>query len=436
MNKGATRTEKDSFGTGGVGVMVLGMHRSGTSVVTRMLASLGCDLCGTVIDPQADNPLGYFEHKDVILIHEAFLRQSGRTWSDPGPLPSAEFETRAAASARDRLAIVLERDFHDKPLWVVKDPRLSRLIPLWREPIDALGISPRIVMVVRSPFSVAESLFKRDGFRREKALLLWLRHSLEAERNTRSYERAVIHMEELEASPAAELNRLVNRLGLEDEIDAARIDEIATEVFDPERVHHRTRVDAAAGFLQVHPWVERCHRALCDLGGDDEASARSELDSVASELELADGLLVGHPTGWDNEVHNERYAHLLKELDHHTLLVTTFRKEIEAQRAEVAVLRDDTRGMHEFIEQKHTELLGGSLDLTARVEERWVAVMGERDVAVAERKQLSESLAEALNRAESAESMLSLVTGTRTWRYTSALRTLWGAVRRPFSDPS
>lgn len=433
---GARNTSDNSLGADSKGVVVLGMHRSGTSLVAKMLACLGCDLGGPVIDPQSDNPLGYFENRDVILIHEAFLRQSHRTWSDPGPLPSAEFETQAAVTARDRLAKLLERDFLDKSLWVVKDPRLARLIPLWRSPLESHGLVPRMVLVNRSPYSVAESLFDRDGIRREKALLLWLRHSLEAERNTRSYERVAVHMEEFEASPAAEMRRLVNGLGLEGELDSEGIDQIASEVFDQDHVHHRTMVDDAADFLQVHPWVERCYRALCDLGGDDEASARSELDSISSELERADALLVGHPSGWANEIHNERYGRLLKELDHHTLLVTTFRDEIDAQRAEVGELRTNTAKLFDFIENKHAELLSGSLDLTARIEERWIAVKDERDAAVAERAQLRENLAEALKRAESAESMLSLVTGTRSWRYTSAMRALWGAVKRPFRESS
>ena len=42
-----------------VGVLVAGMHRSGTSAVTRVLASLGCDLPNTLMEADPNNAMGY-----------------------------------------------------------------------------------------------------------------------------------------------------------------------------------------------------------------------------------------------------------------------------------------------------------------------------------------------------------------------------------------
>lgn len=58
-------------------VIVLGMHRSGTSALSRSLMALGLSLGQSLLDPQPDNPLGYWEDREIVAINEEVLASSG-----------------------------------------------------------------------------------------------------------------------------------------------------------------------------------------------------------------------------------------------------------------------------------------------------------------------------------------------------------------------
>ena len=330
-----------------VGVLVLGMHRSGTSVVTNLLAELGCDLGGPTIEGQPDNPRGYWEHCDVTGIHEELLRATGRAWSDPWPIADDDFRGAAAELARGRLEEVLRRDMLPHPLWVVKDPRLCRLTRLWQDLVDSLGFEVRVAHTVRAPSAVAQSLLARDGIPPWKSHLLWLRHYLEAELFSRRFPRTVVQMEDLERRPEAELGRLCGALGLTEHLAMGRAQEVAERVFARELVHHHADDrEAEQGFV-LHPWVARAYACLQDLGGDGEAAARAELDGLRQKLEQADRLVAPDRRSFELELDTERTTRLTKTLEHYDQTVTVQRREVDAARQEVAVLREYARAQVE-----------------------------------------------------------------------------------------
>jgi GT2 family glycosyltransferase len=178
-------------------VMVLGMHRSGTSAVTGMLAHLGVALGDRLMPASPDNPRGYWEHRDIVAVNQQLMAELGWGWDDVRPLPTDWHHGEPAIRARKALADILMRDFAEALLWGVKDPRLCRLLPLWTELLAELNVTPRFVLVLRHPVDVAGSLAARDGLSAAHAGLLWLRHVLEAERGTRHSMRAVVHYEDL-----------------------------------------------------------------------------------------------------------------------------------------------------------------------------------------------------------------------------------------------
>jgi hypothetical protein len=174
-------------------ILILGMHRSGTSAITRVLNLLGVEL-GTRLMPAAagNNEGGFWEHLGVVEIHEALLQALGRSWYDLRPLPDGWMRSDAAQAAKVKLAAVIESDFADTPLWAVKDPRLCRLLPLWHELLADLRIEPSAVMVLRHPNEVARSLRDRDGFPLEQGRLTWLEHVADAERDSRGWRRSIV----------------------------------------------------------------------------------------------------------------------------------------------------------------------------------------------------------------------------------------------------
>lgn len=121
--------------SGSRAILVLGMHRSGTSALTGTLAKLGVAVGDDAehLAPRPDNPKGFWENADVFRIHEWLLAQLDVGWDDIRPMPKDWLAHSAVAEAKDQLRLLLESSMAERALWAVKDPRLCRLLPMWRE---------------------------------------------------------------------------------------------------------------------------------------------------------------------------------------------------------------------------------------------------------------------------------------------------------------
>ncbi|HJP99138.1 MAG TPA: hypothetical protein VJ862_11295, partial [Rhodanobacteraceae bacterium] len=85
-------------------ILVLGMHRSGTSAVTRCLNLLGAEVGSKLLPPAEDNRSGFWEHAEVVAVHEELLGDLDRVWHDGRALPEGWLLSAAARKARGKLA--------------------------------------------------------------------------------------------------------------------------------------------------------------------------------------------------------------------------------------------------------------------------------------------------------------------------------------------
>jgi hypothetical protein len=159
---------------GPIGVVVLGMGRSGTSAAAGMFVRAGY-FAGSpddVLPATPDNPLGHHENLGVLLANEQVLTGLGGTWSDP---PSEEVQL----NARERMLPLLRdevqrvvRDAAGRPV-LIKDPRIGVMMPLW-DSIVTEWLHP--VLVVRDPVEIAYSLLRRDGTSIASGIAAWELH--------------------------------------------------------------------------------------------------------------------------------------------------------------------------------------------------------------------------------------------------------------------
>lgn len=173
-------------------LLVLGMHRSGTSAVTGALRLAGADLGTDLMAAGPDNPRGFWEHAGVVAIHERLLLALDRAWNDPRPLPAGWLESAAARQASVELEALLRAEFSGTALWAVKDPRMCRLLPLWWPILARMGVEPAAMFVLRHPDEVAASLAARNQWPEGLSRLLWIQHLLDAEQATRAVPRTVV----------------------------------------------------------------------------------------------------------------------------------------------------------------------------------------------------------------------------------------------------
>ncbi len=196
-------------------ILVLGMHRSGTSALAGTLHHLGVEVGSGLVEPTKDNPRGYFEDLATVVAQEALLEALGYRWHDPRPLPKDWLASDEASSARVSLLSVVDELFGSGRLAAVKDPRSCRLVALWREVAQEADVKLTSVLMLRHPSEVAASLHRRDKISRTRAFLVWSRYFLDAERETRGMPRAFVVYDALLENWRRETDRIGNTLGVE-----------------------------------------------------------------------------------------------------------------------------------------------------------------------------------------------------------------------------
>lgn len=224
-------------------LIILGMHRSGTSAVTRIINMMGAYLGaeGGFQGANDANPKGHWERVDVMQFNDALLRSVGASWwqlsrFSPANIP-AKARTEFEQQARN---LILNLDAH-RP-WVLKDPRLCVLFPCWRPLLEV----PVILHVFRHPIQVAQSLQQREGFPLAFGIALWERHLREALNSSRGLPRLAVRHEDMLTDPVATTTALFEGLGAL-EVQGLRLPSVReiTAFIDP-RLHRQRGDDALA----------------------------------------------------------------------------------------------------------------------------------------------------------------------------------------------
>ncbi len=248
-------------------VFVVGMGRSGSSALARVLGLCGAALPLDVLPPNAGNPTGYWEPEAILYANEHFLDARASSWFDPRP----SRRTSPPAVAHDpfvrEAADLLRSSFPPGGPLVVKEPRISALLPYWLAAAAACGLRPVAVHMVRNPDDVAASLEQRDGLGTEQSHGMWLKNSLVAERDTRELPRLFLSYDELLADWEPVVRRCIERLRL----PLAITDETRTAVaafLSPGLRHHASRGpaggDPASLVARVYAALERARHGPAD----------------------------------------------------------------------------------------------------------------------------------------------------------------------------
>ncbi len=126
-------------------LLILGMHRSGTSALARVVNLLGFDAGNKLMGPvEGDTPRGFWENVEIVDLHDRLLATLASSWSDTNPLPRDRWSSPDIYPFRRELEEILDRNFSEQAYWMVKDPRLCRLLPFWQWCAWANGAGCRV----------------------------------------------------------------------------------------------------------------------------------------------------------------------------------------------------------------------------------------------------------------------------------------------------
>lgn len=309
-----------------VGILVLGMHRSGTSALTGVLDELGLPAAGQLLAAESYNEKGLFENKSVNAFHNRLLDYLGSRWDDPMPLSNGFVDTEAGQGFVAELAAIVRTELlATTALFSVKDPRMCRFVPLWKAALEKTETEPRAIIALRHPLEVAGSLSRRDGFPRAKSLLLWLAHMLNAERETRALSRCFVSYDALLEDWRGTADRLALELGISFPKERGRIEAVIDGFLTSDLRHHAvtaqigrsTRFDA----LVADAWD--AFQALAVNRDDSEAMA--ELDRIAGTLAEASEVFAPY-VAWEFKA--------LQDSRERTALLEEIERVVRAQNAD------------------------------------------------------------------------------------------------------
>lgn len=233
-------------------VIVLGMHRSGTSMIAGVLSKLGVDMGKELLGKSWANPLGHFEDKDFLQLNKRILEAAGGSWNAP---PTEESIREQESSFTEEIKDVIRRK--SAGLWGWKDPRTSLTIRLYLPHL----LNPYFIICHRDFRAIAESLRRRDGMEIEQSIRLARIYEERIEGffcENPQLRRLDITYEEMLAAPEQRLKRMVDFLEIQ--VSQEQYQEALNLILPREKVRRlskKERTKARVGMLKkavTKPW--------------------------------------------------------------------------------------------------------------------------------------------------------------------------------------
>ncbi|MBT5008214.1 MAG: hypothetical protein HOM95_16140, partial [Halieaceae bacterium] len=260
-------------------LLICGMHRSGTSLVTKCFECFGYGLGETLMAPSSDNPKGFFEDLDIVNLNDNLLRDNGSYWDAPvfvGQGPLSWDATHLDVGVK-----LLTAKLAREPRLAIKDPRLCLLLPFWRAVAESLNIPLRLCLVFRDPLDVAASLQQRNDLPLSIGLGLTQAYWSQLLTDT-DPDSFVVSYDEFLKHPDVTLGRIAT--WLERPSDAQTTRHFLDDFLDEDMQHHAHRLENLQETTATSPALAGASQALAQRSNDQSVAGRAW--DIGAELEI------------------------------------------------------------------------------------------------------------------------------------------------------
>ena len=255
-------------------IAVLGIHRSGTSAITRGLQCFGVNLGQNLMQPSFDNVKGFWEDVDLVNLNQDILTYLNLDYDHASPVTATHVQHLIGSGYLLKAASLIRQKIRLSRPFGIKDPRLAKLMPFWKEVFQYCQLNVGYVIAIRNPISVAKSLEGRNGFSFEKSYMLWLDHTLAALLFTQGEKRVVIDFDMIIESPLKEVDRLAKAFDLT--VDANAVSEYASDFLDENLRHSVDQAQDLAFDPRITPLIGELYSILREAAKADSSLLMSE----------------------------------------------------------------------------------------------------------------------------------------------------------------
>ncbi len=443
--------------------VVVGMHRSGTSVITRGLETLGFALGSELMPAHEEiNAKGFFEDERLVAINERVLEKAGGLWRRTTRLDLSGVEGERFVEERLDAAKILTSELTAHGRFAFKDPRSSVTLPFWQSVFSAIGTNEGYVIAVRNPLAAARSLDRHLRVPPFKGALLWAQHLLDSLRDTADRPRVIVSYERFIQDPSRELSRMAEVLGRSGDLAPDLERDFIDGFVDPSLKRQHIPYAELRRSGQVPPFCVD----LYDLA--EELSAGNAIPDLEAELQKARAALQDHGPLLDLDDERDRrmedlYQSLVRSEGRVEYLEAHVRHLEGVAHERLTTIQDHERqaaGMHAEAGSLRNEL-GEATDRAAMLSDQAARLSDQRDrfraradrlqnvvsgrdhaLALLERPaseaphlrahigQLEAALAHVQGEARNAQDVVKALQGTLSWKVTAPLRRLSRLVRR------
>jgi glycosyltransferase involved in cell wall biosynthesis len=251
-------------------IVVVGMHRSGTSAFMGVFHILGVNLGENLYEAGEDNPKGFFENAKILQVNEKILKSLNSSYDNLFPLPENWWNEDRLLTYKEEIIEIIEKELRNTEIFGIKDPRLCKLLPFWNNIFQEINIEPHYVIPLRNPLEVADSLEKRNRFSREKSIVLWMTHMLDAEFHTRYFPRVFYLFDELLRNPKKTIDNISGILDIDLPKSYEDVQSAIENFLEPSLKHHNIETHGVREVL-LKPVFE-FYSLLIDLANKEKIS--------------------------------------------------------------------------------------------------------------------------------------------------------------------
>jgi len=320
-------------------LVVLGMHCSGASTISRAMRVFGATHGDNLMQPMIGvNDKGFWEDIDIVQLNVDLMADLGLEWHSLRPLVASDLPALKSKGYFDKAKKLLEEKINLYPIFAFKDPRVSKCLLFWKEVFTESNVNTAYILTVRNPLSVANSLLRRDGISQGKSFYLWLDHVLSALSGSEGENRIVIDYDRLMTSTDKELTRLATKLNLS--VNQTELVDYKTRFLDESLRHSQFSVEDVITNESIPTLLREVYSFMINVAQD-----KIDLQSENSRQQIAAWLQ-------EHKANETLYSVIddlsLKEISLNAELVIESVKSNELKN-EIAVLTD-------IVEKRNTEV--------------------------------------------------------------------------------
>ncbi len=357
-------------------ILVLGMHRSGTSALTRLLNLLGIALPQTIMGAGVGNDAGHWEPQKLVNLNNKLLEEVRDTWDAWGNVDLKRLTPDRSYFYKSELAREIMTEYGDAPIFVIKDPRICRISSIYFEVLAEMEIDVCVILPFRNPIDVGASLFKRDGVAPTLTHLYWMRHVLDAEKASRHLPRFFIRYDDLLSNWTTAFEGLNEHLGLKLSRPSKSTQKEIESFLDPNlRNFSSTKIEKNDSDL-TYKWIRQAYSNLEQLADDADAEKPlASFDRLGREFDQSTTLFNQHfidlkytlaeSYSSNAELHETNQILLENNTVTHAELERT-RNDLSTRMAELAALSIQYQSETELRTNLQNELVEKTAELEAK----------------------------------------------------------------------